>query len=617
MDPSFTRMIKLEILTNLALEPKSINDILHEIRTYVRHDDKKFVCAAIQAIGRIAEISKIVYERVIPDKQLAQNQSDAIGFNCLYGLIALTRSSSNTMVIGQCVIVMTHIFSSLQIMNPNKIIQDPNNVKTDVIQRIMFLLVQSLEFIDGKEPDENWNEYGDGHVLPTDAMACSLWLIGEWFISTNTEIWKIDKNEKDQMNQEILRLLTRSFTDFESLVKLQAIHYASKMLLLSNATQYSSLSSHILAQGRLDINPDIRDRARFESSLLSILVPTLLLDFDDTNKSNGKAKPMHAADQTKQLLLSIKPPSTVLPLEKDKNNDKEEVFRFGTLSSLVHHRAGEAYLALPPWATVNSDSSLRDPVKEPHKPLETKQESVRGFYGDDFSNSGSESTSDESSDESTDESSDDDSTSEEDSESSEDESTEESESSESESDSESENETEIENNKITKSFENAQKLKLPSSVTKSMVDESSEDGSASSNETESDESSDDESSDDESLYLPDSNNSLLPMPINVMSKNLTSIPSPSMTSKIVNSPTDDLSGLIMAPLVIDKKEDSKPSDIDSDSGQWYHLVKPELAGGLLLDARYVRGETRKRELNVAGQEINDSVVLVQLKFENR
>lgn len=47
------KLLKLDILTNLATE-SNISMILRELRTYLFSNDKQFVAATIQAIGRCA-----------------------------------------------------------------------------------------------------------------------------------------------------------------------------------------------------------------------------------------------------------------------------------------------------------------------------------------------------------------------------------------------------------------------------------------------------------------------------------------------------------------------------------------------------------------------------------
>ena len=58
-DPTHVKLLKLEILTNLATET-NISTILREFQTYVTSSDKEFAAATIQAIGRCASsISEI------------------------------------------------------------------------------------------------------------------------------------------------------------------------------------------------------------------------------------------------------------------------------------------------------------------------------------------------------------------------------------------------------------------------------------------------------------------------------------------------------------------------------------------------------------------------------
>ena len=53
-DPLFTCTIKLDVLTALATK-ENCATILGELQTYVLHRDKSFVCAAVRAVGRIAD----------------------------------------------------------------------------------------------------------------------------------------------------------------------------------------------------------------------------------------------------------------------------------------------------------------------------------------------------------------------------------------------------------------------------------------------------------------------------------------------------------------------------------------------------------------------------------
>jgi vesicle coat complex subunit len=52
-DPTFSRTLKLSILTNLAND-SNIDRILREFKFYATQDDKEFVAATIQCIGKCA-----------------------------------------------------------------------------------------------------------------------------------------------------------------------------------------------------------------------------------------------------------------------------------------------------------------------------------------------------------------------------------------------------------------------------------------------------------------------------------------------------------------------------------------------------------------------------------
>jgi hypothetical protein len=77
-----------------------------------------------------------------------------------------------------------------------------------------------------------------------------------------------------------------------------------------------------------------------------------------------------------------------------------------------------------------------------------------------------------------------------------------------------------------------------------------------------------------------------------------------------------LEGLVMAPVVVEAKEKVNP-DVDRDSSAWMDLLRPELAGGLAVKARYLRGPTRDREAQLIGLDPSSpTVVVLQLHFQN-
>lgn len=63
-DPLFTCKLKLDVLTQLATKDNCAT-ILGELQTYVLHRDKSFVCAAVRAVGRVADARPEVVEQCI------------------------------------------------------------------------------------------------------------------------------------------------------------------------------------------------------------------------------------------------------------------------------------------------------------------------------------------------------------------------------------------------------------------------------------------------------------------------------------------------------------------------------------------------------------------------
>ena len=91
------------------------------------------------------------------------------------------------------------------------------------------------------------------------------------------------------------------------------------------------------------------------------------------------------------------------------------------------------------------------------------------------------------------------------------------------------------------------------------------------------------------------------------------LPAPSNNG---TSAMDDLKGLVMAPVVVD--EPTSDGGIEMNSSKWIQLVRPELCGGLSMKARYLRGPTREREIQLKGLDPKSScVVCVEVQFANK
>ena len=453
MDPSFTRLIKLDILSALALEPNSINAVLKELRTYIRHDSKDFVCASIQAVGKIVEMAKIVYDRQgekTGNKKRMREEANVIALNCLHGILTLIESSSHKAVVGESIGVAQRIIvllqSSLESADAKmNIVTDPHRVQVMSLRRLVLLVLASLAAQQSmgvdKQDDEEEVETNEDEIalqnqtltLPTDSIGAALWIVGECLCSDDSsksyiKIFHSDKEEKKVILSEVLRLLAKFFPDMDPGLKCHCIHFVSKTII-SNETVRNGQSrdkafcEYILALGRVDTNQDVRDRSRNESLVIHA---TIGIQYDvDTLPKPPIDGTKITIENAKLMLLQKKPPSSWLPIQSDKpnsGNDENGIsnpFRFGTLSSMVSHKAGNNYMPLPSWAEEDSPKTLRDPVqaksqsktKESTKKKRGKTNNVSkntmdGFYDSDSdsdessSSSSSESDSDNSASES-------------------------------------------------------------------------------------------------------------------------------------------------------------------------------------------------------------------------
>ena len=600
-DPPFTRLIKLDLLTSLALEPAAIQSILKELSSYVKQQgDLEFCAAAIRAVGKVTEMARIVYDRHGANGNAVQERAEAnrVALDCLHGLLLLTQTSPR--LVGDAVRVMQVVLQMLRsdagdhgdLMS----VHDPNHVQDRALRRILVLLVYTLsektkddeeETDSDEEEDENWVKWKTTCTkLPAPATSSALWIIGENLASSTSSslFGKYSDKKQCKIRMEILRLLLRCFCELENCEKEQAIHFASKLLVSKKSDTEARFCEHILSMGRVDVNPDVRDQARFSSSILHAAV-TLQHD-TDTLEPAILSHHKWSVDDAKGIFLGTKPPASFLPIQDDFQSGAS--FRFGSLSSLVGHRARSAYLPLPKWATEDSPSSLRQ-----EKPDEPRQNGGTiqsgGFYEDEDSSSDDSSSSSSSSSSG---------------ESSSGTSAEDSFSSSSSSSSEETEQGEQQDGMLLSMPQSSVAPPVPPS--RPVNSSSDDDGSSSSSF--SSESSSGESS-QEQVHTSHAIGSLIPMGGGPMG---------SLAPTTFASVADDLKGLVIAPVPVDSTAQPTDANFERDSGEWIQLVRPDHTGGLSVQARYLRGATKRQQAQILGLTVDKpTVVCVQLCFENQ
>ncbi|KAL4613426.1 AP-3 complex subunit beta-2-like isoform X1 [Arapaima gigas] len=164
-DPTQIKVLKLEVLTNLANET-NISTILREFQTYIKSMDKDFVAATIQAIGRCA------------------TNIGEVRDTCLNGLVQLL-SNRDELVVAESVVVIKKLLQ----MQPEK--------HSDIIKHMAKLI--------------------DNIQVPM-ARASILWLIGEYCehvpkIAPDVlrKMAKSFTNEEDIVKLQILNLAAKLY----------------------------------------------------------------------------------------------------------------------------------------------------------------------------------------------------------------------------------------------------------------------------------------------------------------------------------------------------------------------------------------------------------------------
>jgi AP-3 complex subunit beta len=621
MDPSFTRQIKLDILTMLALEPESITAVLQELRMYIRHHDKAFVQSSVRAVGKIAELAQIVHDRrgrKLQDVETERKKAVMVVLNCLNGLEAFFACSRNPNVLGECVLVMRQILVQLQSMagdtretsksgkSAANLIDDPNQVQSVAMRRLFLLVLQALapkevkEKLDKDSLQSNSQQQhsDDDYIpLPPDSIAAAIWVVSElYLVSKYPIIITSELNNpmvREKARKEILRGLAKMFSDADPVIQLQAIHLATKSILLTSDSSKSAEDQHlvqlceyILELGKLDINPDVRDRARCESAVLQL--------------ATDNACKLSSESARNMMLHSILPKASHLPIGEnaDASFEETEAFPFGTLSSLIGHRAGATFVPLPSWSEKNTPSSLRDPssqstaaqVVAPNTNVSSKS-APKSFHGESSSDeSGNDSSTDYLSSSASDEESDSADVS--------------------GSDDETSDGKEVEPKPIAATLKQSQRLdRAVNSASESAISEES-DTSESEITDDSDAASTDDSEYSSEGYDGDNRKGVE----NLLALD-TSTPKIDNTT-IESSISHGLEGLVMAPLIHDYSSSAhQGEDLERDSGAWKRLVRHELGGGLEVSYRYLRGLSSGKQAKLLS--LTESAIIVQLKFENR
>eukprot|EP01117_Protostelium_nocturnum_P003674 TRINITY_DN14956_c0_g1_i1.p1 TRINITY_DN14956_c0_g1~~TRINITY_DN14956_c0_g1_i1.p1 ORF type:complete len:805 (+),score=327.31 TRINITY_DN14956_c0_g1_i1:240-2417(+) len=235
-DSSFIRMLKLEIISTIATQD-NINKILKELKTYISREEKDFVAATIQAIGRCA-IS-------VPD----------VADRCLGGLTSMLTNKSETVVAESVVVIKT----LLQAM-----MEKPNEETVQTVKEVLTSISKLVDTLDSPR-----------------ARSSIVWAIGEY------------ADKIPLVAPDVLRKLAKSFPGEDPSVKLQALNLGSK-LQFTNKEQTSKIFDYILSMAKYDSSYDVRDRCRVLRSVLSVEGSSSLSTIAQSLVQNKKPVPQYS-----------------------------------------------------------------------------------------------------------------------------------------------------------------------------------------------------------------------------------------------------------------------------------------------------------------------------------
>ncbi|KAK3930683.1 AP-3 complex subunit beta-2 [Frankliniella fusca] len=325
-DATHIKLLKLEILTTLATET-SISVILREFQTYISSNDKEFVTATIQAIGRCAANIKEVTD------------------TCLNGLVSLLSNRDGTEFLHIRVQYLAEAVVGESVVVIKKLLQTQPAEHKDIITHMARLV--------------------DNISVPA-ARASILWLLGEY------------SDRVPRIAPDVLRKMAKSFINEEDQVKLQTLNLAVKLFLV-NPKQTKLLCQYVLNLARYDPSYDIRDRARF---LKQFVFPS-----NENAKLAKSAKKIFLATKPAPVSESQFKDREQFQLGSLSHYINTRAVGYHDLPAFpeVAPESNRGVAAPPDWpertkdvkrrgdAFYNSDSSPADEIKRPARPAHTNR----------------------------------------------------------------------------------------------------------------------------------------------------------------------------------------------------------------------------------------------------
>lgn len=248
-DPSFNRLLKLEILTSLCCK-ENIQTILRELQIYIKDPSPEFVCRTVRAIGRVVDADPTVANV------------------CMEGVMHLLLCTKLPNIINECCIVLRQLLQQ--------------HMESATSAKILKQLVKLLIIENGIEEPQ--------------ARSNIVWLVGEF----HQPLVKVAP--------DILRILATGYIEESTDTKMQILNLAVKVALqFPDNERVQSLMTYILEMSRYDVDTDLRDRSRFMTALMGLAPAS-----EDMNITFDEESLAVLADKAKGIMLAPKLPPVTL-----------------------------------------------------------------------------------------------------------------------------------------------------------------------------------------------------------------------------------------------------------------------------------------------------------------
>lgn len=304
-DPLYNRLTKLDII-NALVNRSNFKLVLSELETYLRQSIKVFVAAAVEGVYFAAQAG----------------EDEEVVLSCIRGLQHLLISFRLDPVAGSISDVLRRL--SMLLRNSEE--------RKAVVRQLTRYILES----------ESQSE----KFLHDSAIPPIVWLTGEYCQSIIS------------IAPDLLRYYASIYINEDVKVKTQILNATVKIsTMLPENDTVQSLMMYIVECARYDTNTDLRDRSRVITAIMGMVPSTENGNEGATFSSATEDALEELTGHAKVALLGAKP----IPLSEHKSVDQGSFPHpaISSLSAQTDHLL-PCYRPLPPWATRDSESGMRD-----------------------------------------------------------------------------------------------------------------------------------------------------------------------------------------------------------------------------------------------------------------